>query len=523
MGLSQIVEPIVNSMHNVIGIIECAPRRKDKKLKKIKYSFVRNIYNLIKHKKTISLSSFSNKQNIPYYYMNNGSDSKLEEWVSKLEPDLIVIYSMSQLLKRNIFSIPRYGTINLHPSLLPKYRGPNPWFWMYYNMENEGGVTIHYIDEGEDTGDIIYQKSYQIEPGMRLPEMQEIAINKIGVGLLLKTIDDISNGKAPRIKQTIKNSTKRARNIELNEHEKIINWQNWKIERIWHLLRGTENWLNTIEQSKGIYKGQGWRILNYKKQKMKKMQVSKIYKEQNKYFIACKDGKIYIDEKVRPLIGITLCGYNLSSLRTWGKPKHFDDLNLYVPMLKYLLNNLNANVFLLPHVYRTNPYIHSFDLINGPDYDICLNLYQLMDREDYKGRLKIIEGKYTPSEAKGIIGQCDMYISGRIHAGVAALSQGIPTVLIAYGHKHYGFANLLHQEKYVFGGNSSEELASIIKDAWSNREEIAKVLKTRMVRMEELVNLNFEIVKEIINFDKDNRNHIPKEISDDWIKKGEQL
>lgn len=128
MGLSEIVELIVNSRHNVIGIIECAPRKKDKKFKKRSCSFVRNIYNLIKHNKTISLSSFSNKQNIPYYYMNNGSDDKLEEWVRKLEPDLIVISSMSQLLKNNIFSIPRYGTINLHPALLPKYRGPNPWF-----------------------------------------------------------------------------------------------------------------------------------------------------------------------------------------------------------------------------------------------------------------------------------------------------------------------------------------------------------------------------------------------------------
>ncbi len=297
MGLSKIVEPIVNSRHNVIGIIECAPRKKDKKFKNRSYNFVRNIYNLIKHKKTFSLSSFSNKQTIPYYYMNNGSDGKLEEWVSKMEPDLIVIYSMSQLLKRNIFSIPRYSTINLHPALLPKYRGPNPWFWMYYGMENKGGVTIHYIDEGEDTGDIIYQKSYQIKPGMRLPEMQEIAINKIGAGLLLKAIDDISNGKAPRIKQTIKSSTKRAKNIKLDEHKKIIDWHNWEIERIWHLLRGSENWLNATEQPKGIYKGQRWRILNYKKQKMKKMQVSKIYKERSKYFIACKDGKIYLGLK----------------------------------------------------------------------------------------------------------------------------------------------------------------------------------------------------------------------------------
>ena len=228
-----------------------------------------------------------------------------------------------------------------------------------------------------------------------------------------------------------------------------------------------------------------------------------------------------VDVNARPLVGITLCGYNLFSLRTWGKPKHFDDLRLYVPMVKYLLDDLNANVFLLPHVYRTNPYTYAGELINGPDYDICLNLFKMVDGNKYKGRLKLVEGKYTPSEAKGIIGQCDMYISGRLHAGVAALSQAIPTVLLAYGHKHRGFASLLYQQKYVYEGKDTEELVSIVEDAWKNREEITKVLKDRMTRIRELVHLNFEIVKEIVGLPEKDRNHMPKELSYAWVKRGE--
>ena len=230
-----------------------------------------------------------------------------------------------------------------------------------------------------------------------------------------------------------------------------------------------------------------------------------------------------IDVKVRPLIGVTLCGYNLISQRTWEKPENFDDLSLFVPMLKYLLDNLQANVFLLPHVYRINPYTSIGEHINGPDYDILLHLYKMVDGDKYNGRLKLIEGKYTPSEAKSIIGQCDMYISGRLHAGVAALSQAIPTVLLGYGHKHRGFARLLHQEKYVFKGANPGELKSIVENCWENREEITKVLKDRMVRIRELVHLNFEIVKEIVNLDKSERNHIPKEISDAWVIRGESM
>lgn len=228
-----------------------------------------------------------------------------------------------------------------------------------------------------------------------------------------------------------------------------------------------------------------------------------------------------VNVRARPLVGITLCGYNLGSLRTWSKPKHFDDLWLYVPMVKYLLDDLNANVFLLPHVYRTNPYTYAGELINGPDYDICLNLFKMVDGDKYKEKLKLIEGKYTPSEAKGVIGQCDMYISGRLHAGVAALSQAIPTVLLAYGHKHRGFASLLYQQKYVYEGKDAEELVSIVEDAWKNREEITKVLKDRMTRIRELVHLNFEIVKEIVGLPEKDRNHTPKELSDAWVKRGE--
>ena len=115
------------------------------------------------------------------------------------------------------------------------------------------------------------------------------------------------------------------------------------------------------------------------------------------------------------------------------------------PFDSHLLDDLNANVFLLPHVYRRNPYTTGGEHINGPDYDILLHLFKMVDGDKYQGRFKLIEGKYTSSEAKGIIGQCDMYISGRLHAGVAAASQIVPIVFLAYGHKHRGFARLLHQ------------------------------------------------------------------------------
>ncbi|WP_281085258.1 formyltransferase family protein, partial [Methanosarcina acetivorans] len=75
--------------------------------------------------------------------------------IRNLEPDLIVVFSMSHLLKENVFNVPSYGTVNIHYSYLPEYGGPNPLFWQYYDYILDPGVTLHYVDKGEDTGNVI--------------------------------------------------------------------------------------------------------------------------------------------------------------------------------------------------------------------------------------------------------------------------------------------------------------------------------------------------------------------------------
>lgn len=293
MGLSRIVEPIIN-LHNVVGVIECAPRKTKQVNNGVLYKIAKKLYSCIK-KEAITLKSFVKNKNIPYYYMENGSDKPLVDWIKSIKPDVIVVYSMSQLLKQNIFDIPKYGTINLHPALLPSYKGPFPDFWMYYNAEKKGGVTVHYIDEGEDTGDIIYQEEYEIPLGMKSPDMIDLSVGKIGTNLLLKALDNIE--ELPRQKQSKESPTLRARNIKAEEHTNIIDWEVWEVEKIWHLLRGTELWLNAVEQPKGLNKGQRWLINNFEICDTNEYKISKIYKENGVNFIACKDGKIYINLK----------------------------------------------------------------------------------------------------------------------------------------------------------------------------------------------------------------------------------
>jgi len=288
-GVSRIVKPLLTEA-NVIGIIQSSSKKKHTRVNRKINHFRRFVSFFIR--KFSNLEDFSNRKNIPFYSMDNGSDEDLEKWVRNKEPDLIVIYMMSHLLKSNIYNIPKYKTINLHPSLLPDYRGPNPWFWMYYDKATKGGVTAHFIDDGEDTGDIIYQEEYNIPLGIKSPTLNDIVIGVIGVKLILKCIKNFKN--LPRSKQVNEPKTVRARNIKKSEHLKLIDWENWNVEKVWHLLRGTELWLNAIDLPKGGSNGQRWLIEEYIECKTKTFLLGKTYREHGRYFVACRNGIIYI-------------------------------------------------------------------------------------------------------------------------------------------------------------------------------------------------------------------------------------
>lgn len=92
-------------------------------------------------------------------------DDKTYELINKLSPELIAISSFNQIVPKSIISLPRFGVINVHPSLLPKYRGATPTVWALMNGEQETGVTVHFIeDEGLDNGRIVSQAALKIEP-----------------------------------------------------------------------------------------------------------------------------------------------------------------------------------------------------------------------------------------------------------------------------------------------------------------------------------------------------------------------
>ena len=118
----------------------------------------------------------------------------------KLKPDVILVGSWSEKISKEIASLPSLGTINCHPSLLPKHRGANPYFWTIFNGEDLTGVTFHYVNEKFDCGDILMQEAVTIDLNMTAGELRD-RCSKFAQGMVGELLNKIEKGEITPQKQ----------------------------------------------------------------------------------------------------------------------------------------------------------------------------------------------------------------------------------------------------------------------------------------------------------------------------------
>ena len=154
-----------------------------------------------------------------------------------LKPDLIVVVAYGQILPQAILDIPRFGCMNVHTSLLPKYRGAAPIQWAVVNGEKETGVTIMKMDAGLDTGDILLQERTPILPEDNSKTLHD-RLAQMGAILLLKTIPEyVSGNLLPRPQPTIGGSYA----ARIKKEDGHIDW-NLSAQAILNRLRGLSPW-----------------------------------------------------------------------------------------------------------------------------------------------------------------------------------------------------------------------------------------------------------------------------------------
>lgn len=160
------------------------------------------------------------RKNIPIWQFKSIKEQQAYDLIDSLDLDLIVVVAYGQIIPDSILSLPNYGCINLHASLLPKYRGAAPINWALINGEKVTGNTIAWITNKLDSGDIILQEEYKISPYDNFGVLHDILATK-GANLLIKAIRLIDDNKAPRIPQDESQSSY-APPFKKNELE--INW-----------------------------------------------------------------------------------------------------------------------------------------------------------------------------------------------------------------------------------------------------------------------------------------------------------
>ena len=139
--------------------------------------------------------SYIKSYNLPELYTYKGVNSEeFKKEMLRLNPDIILVGSWGEKIKKEIYDMPKIAAINAHPSLLPKYRGPNPYFWVIKNQEQVTGVTFHLIDSGYDTGAILAQeevKIYSSDTGESLKKRIVLTARGVCCELLKALSEDI--------------------------------------------------------------------------------------------------------------------------------------------------------------------------------------------------------------------------------------------------------------------------------------------------------------------------------------------
>lgn len=166
--------------------------------------------------------------------------------IKELEPDLIVTAAYGRILTKDLLDVPRMGCINVHGSLLPKYRGAAPIQWALINGDSVTGITTIFMDEGMDTGDILLQKKIEITPNMSCQELY-VKLEKLGAETLLETIQKLEKGT---LKRTIQDHSKAVNVAMMKKEMGLINWNKRAVE-IHNLVRGTNPWPGAYTFYKG--------------------------------------------------------------------------------------------------------------------------------------------------------------------------------------------------------------------------------------------------------------------------------
>ena len=262
---------ILNSLlenHNIISIVSKKQPEATKR-RKIKQSEV---------------SLFASKNNIPFLDPDI-LDSKFKDKLKKMKPDLFLVCAYGKILSDDFIKIPTYGTLNIHPSLLPQYRGPSPVQNTIINLDDKSGYTIIKMDKGVDTGDILFiSEPISLRKNEKYLDLLNFLLSESSKGIT-QAIDNLVNNK-----NIDKQDNEKASYTELiKKTDGLIEW-NSSAEKIEAKFRAFSSW----PQSYSFHNNKRFKILDMELTNFSSEQTGKITKFENNILIDTKTNKLKI-------------------------------------------------------------------------------------------------------------------------------------------------------------------------------------------------------------------------------------
>jgi methionyl-tRNA formyltransferase len=233
------------------------------------------------------VKEYAISKNIPVYQPQTLKDGEFEKVLDELKPQLIAVVAYGKILPEYILDFPEYGCVNVHGSVLPKYRGAAPIQWAIINGDKTTGVTTQYMKMGVDTGDIIFTDETEILPDETYGELYT-RLSQSGAELLLKTVNAIKDGTAPRTEQDESEATHAPMLTKETGH---IDWTK-SADEVLSLIRGTNPW----PMSYAMYGDEMMKVFGVKKGSGFDAPPGKIRIVNKKLEISCGKDSVVVDE-----------------------------------------------------------------------------------------------------------------------------------------------------------------------------------------------------------------------------------
>ena len=216
------LEALLQSRHQVVAVVT-QPDKPKGRGKAMQFTAVKEV---------------AVRAEIPVLQPKKVREPEVVEEIRQFHPDVIVVVAFGQLIPKAILDMPQYGCVNVHASLLPKYRGAAPIQWAVIDGEEKSGVTTMQMDEGLDTGDMLLTEEVVLDPQETGGSLFD-KLSEVGAGLLLKTLDELEAGNVHPQKQPSESTTAYAAMLTKKMGE--IDWTQSAVQ-IERLVRGLNPW-----------------------------------------------------------------------------------------------------------------------------------------------------------------------------------------------------------------------------------------------------------------------------------------